>query len=86
MPIGEIAGELLGGVFRILGHFLIEIVLEVLIKGLGYLICRPFSKSISPDGILVIVVGLLAWAAIGVGILITFSHFHSMETGVGINA
>lgn len=62
MPIGEIAGEILGGVLRVIGRALAEVVFEVLIKGLGYLICRPFSRSLNPDGVLVTVVGLIAWA------------------------
>jgi hypothetical protein len=64
MPLGEIAGELIGGTLRFIGQFFAEIVLEITIKGLGYLVCRAFSRSIDPDGILVLVVGVLVWAAI----------------------
>ncbi|MES9991954.1 MAG: hypothetical protein ABW098_08375 [Candidatus Thiodiazotropha sp.] len=64
MPLGEIAGGLIGGTLRLIGQFFAEVVLEIAIKGLGYLLCRKFSRSIDPDGILVLVVGVLAWAAI----------------------
>jgi hypothetical protein len=64
VPIGEIAGELFGGALRIIGRVLAEVVFEVCIKGIGYLICRPFSRSVNPDGLLVTVVGLAAWVLI----------------------
>ncbi|MBM9614516.1 hypothetical protein JWJ90_09455 [Desulfobulbus rhabdoformis] len=64
MPLGEIAGELVGGTLRFIGRFFAEIFLRIAIKGLGYLVCRAFSKSIDPDGVLVFVVGILAWAVI----------------------
>jgi hypothetical protein len=64
MPIGEIAGEVFGGALRIIGRVFAEVVFEICIKGLGYLICRPFSRSVNPDGVLVAVVGLAAWASI----------------------
>ena len=64
MPLGEIAGEIFGGALRIIGWVLVEVVFEVCIKGLGYLICRPFSRSVNPDGMLVVVVGVAVWALI----------------------
>lgn len=64
MPIGEIAGELFGGALRIIGRVLAEVFFEICIKGIGYLICRPFSRSVNPDGLLVTVVGLAAWVLI----------------------
>ncbi len=64
MPLGEIAGEIFGGALRIIGWVLVEVVFEVCIKGLGYLICRPFSRSLNPDGMLVVVVGVAVWALI----------------------
>ncbi|MGB2254097.1 MAG: hypothetical protein ACPH56_03650 [Spongiibacter marinus] len=64
MPIAEVTGELLGGLLRLLGNFFIEIVLEVLVKGLGYFVCRLFSKSVDPDGFVVAIVGVLAWVVI----------------------
>lgn len=64
MPIGEIAGEVLGGALRVIGRILVEVVFEICIKGLGYLVCRPFSRSVNFDGVLVAVVGLVTWAII----------------------
>ena len=75
MPVAEVAGELLGGLFRLLGSFFIEIVLEVLVKGLGYSVCRIFSKSVDPDGFLVVIVGVFAWIVIGVLIYLGYEYF-----------
>ena len=50
MPIGEIAEELFGGALRIIGRVLAEVVFEICIKGIGYLFCRPFSRSGKHDG------------------------------------
>ena len=64
MP-GEIIGEVAGGVLRFIGHILLEGVFEFLIKGVGYLICRPFKRNVDPDGGVVILAGLVFWGAVG---------------------
>lgn len=64
MPVGEIAGEILGGILRLLGYFLAETVFEVLIKGAGYFICRLFCKRVNPDGIPAVFVGMLFWCLV----------------------
>lgn len=71
MPIAEIAGDLLAVIGRFVGRVFVEIVIEILIKGCGYLICRPFNKNIDPDGWVVTVVGLGIWALVG-GVVYTF--------------
>lgn len=63
--IGEIIVEVAGGVLRFIGYVLLEGVFEVLIKGVGYLICRPFKRNVDPDGALVVVAGLVFWAVVG---------------------
>ena len=64
MP-GEIIGEVAGGVLRFIGRMLLEGIFELLIKGVGYLICRPFKRTVDPDSGLVVVVGLVFWVAMG---------------------
>ena len=78
MPIGEIAGELLGGVFKVIGRAIAEVIIEIFIKGIGYLICRPFSRSVNPDGLLVVSVGVFFWVIIFVSLYIAyeFISFH----------
>jgi hypothetical protein len=67
--IGDIVGEVAGGVLKFIGRIIAEVVLEFLIKGVGYMLCRPFSrKELDPDGGLVAFVGLAFWIAVGVGI------------------
>lgn len=65
MPLGEIVGEIVGGLFRFIARLFVEIVLEILIKGPGYIICRQFSKNVNPDGLAVVFVGFIFWVAIG---------------------
>lgn len=75
MPIGDIAGELLGGVLRVIGNIVLEIVLEILIRGPGYLLCRIFKKDVNPEGGWVTVVGLAFWIFVSVGGFYTYSYF-----------
>ncbi|MET1254867.1 hypothetical protein [Aliikangiella maris] len=65
MPVGEVAGELLSGLFRLIGRFFVEIIFEILTKSTGYAICQIFSKRVDPDGVLVVVVGLSFLSLIG---------------------
>ena len=75
MPIGDVAGEFLGGVLRVIGNIVLEVVLEILIRGPGYLICRVFKQDINPEGGWVIVVGLAFWVFVVVSGFYTYSYF-----------
>jgi hypothetical protein len=66
MPIGEIAGELLGGAVRFLGSIVVELVLEVAIRGPGYFICRLFDEDVDPESSWVILAGVIFWILIGI--------------------
>ena len=69
----EIFEGLFGAIFKFIGRIFVEFIFEILVKGLGYLICRPFNKNIDPDGLTVAIVGLLVWGClVGGGI-----HFFS---------
>lgn len=63
MPIDELGSGFLAAVFRFLGWIFVDVIIEILIKGLGYLICRPFKK-VDIDSFIAVIVGLLAWAAL----------------------
>ncbi len=67
MPLGELAGGLITGAVRLIAHFFLEIVIEILVRGPGYLICRVVKRDIDPDGGGVAVVGLLFWVALFFG-------------------
>ena len=75
MPAGELASGLFGGVFRIFGWFFIEFILEILIKGLGFIICRIFSKKVDPDGVLVAFVGLALWVLLSFVFFFIYDYF-----------
>lgn len=73
--------DVVEGVFRILGRFIgqvfIEIILELLIKGPGYFIARTFKKC-DPDGVIVVVTGILFWVVVSLGV---YSIYSSIEGG-----
>ena len=50
-----------------MGQILLEAILEVLVKGTGYFICRQFNRDIDPDGFVVIAVGMLVVVAFALG-------------------
>ena len=66
--IEEVAGGVFKVVVRILGHILLEVIFELIVKGPGYLICKLFTKrDLDPDGFVVVLTGFLFWLVIGVG-------------------
>lgn len=68
MPIGEIAGEVVGGIARLVGHILVEFVFEIMVRGLGYVVWRRVSPHTNPDGLPSVLVGILIWiAVVGLG-------------------
>lgn len=60
MPVDSIVEGFLGGILRIILWVAVEIIFEILIKGLGYIICRPFKKRAVDDGLCAFV-GIAAW-------------------------
>jgi hypothetical protein len=69
MPLGDIAGEALGGVFRFVARIVFEIVVEWLLYRTGALILRLIRPRHEPGEAAAIVTGLLFWiamAALGV--------------------
>ncbi len=66
MPIGDIAGEFLGGALRVLGNFVLEVVLEILVRGPGYRICRVFKQEVNADSGWVAAAGVAFWIVISV--------------------
>lgn len=51
------------GIFIFLGHILIEVVFELMLKGPGYLIVRMYTpkQKVNFDGAAVIIWGVLFW-------------------------
>ncbi|MBB3922808.1 MULTISPECIES: hypothetical protein [Xanthomonas] len=67
MPLGEIAGEALGGIVRVVGRILFEVFFELTIQGTGYILVRTVRPEAEPDDTICTVVGLLFWVVVGVG-------------------
>lgn len=61
MPIGEIAGEALGGIARFVGRILFEIVFEFIIQGTGSALLRLFRPRSEPSDTACALVGILFW-------------------------
>lgn len=68
MPVEELASGLLRIIGRFIAYMLIDLVLEILVKGLGYIIIRVLSfskeKEINPDDFKVVLAGVVFWALI----------------------
>ena len=64
MPLEELAGGFLGGLFRLAGYFFIEIVFELLLKRTGYLIRRIFSRNVNSDSVGTVLVGVAFWVLV----------------------
>ncbi len=74
MPIGDIAGEALGGIFRFIGRILFEMVFEVVIRGTGYALVRLFRPQADPSDTACAVVGLSVWVGAAVGGFWLYRH------------
>ena len=69
MPLGDLASGLFGFIGRMLGHLVIDLLLEIAIKGPGYLLARSMrrrgSGPVDPDGWLVGLLGIGFWIIVG---------------------
>ena len=72
MPLGDIAA----GLFEIIAKIVGEFLLEIIVKGPGYVIVRlfttPKSSEIELDDVLVLAVGIAFWVLIGGGAFFTY--------------
>ncbi len=57
----ETIAESLSAVARFVVRILFEVLIELLCKGLGYRIWKPFKPAINPDGALVVLTGIAFW-------------------------
>ena len=63
MPLGDIAGEALDGVFRVIARIVFEIVVEWLLRGTGALILRVLRPRHVPGEVAAALTGLVFWVA-----------------------
>ena len=66
MPLDDLAGGVIAVVGRFFASLFSDVILEVLIRGVGYAVCRVFSRRVDPEGFTVVVVGLSIWLIVGV--------------------
>ncbi len=78
MAIDDLATDFLSGALKALGKFFGNFVVEILIKGLGYLLCRPFSRNIDPESSTVGFVGVLAWLMIFLTLYYAYDYLSAM--------
>lgn len=64
MPLVEIASECLGGILRFVGHMLLDVVVKLMIRGPGYLLCKPFKRDVDPEDGIVVFVGIAFWVIV----------------------
>jgi len=76
VPVEELTGGLLSGALRLIWWLLSDLLLEVLIKGTGYLVLRWLRPGSKPSESAATVAGLCAWAVLG-GIGFWLWHAHA---------
>lgn len=81
MAIDELGFGLLAAIGRFIAWIFVDILMEILIKGLGYLLCKPF-KTVDFDGITSFWVGLIGWLVIAA---IGFAVWSSLSKQIGID-
>ena len=64
MPLDDIAGEALGGVFRFIARLVFEIVVEVILRGTGAMILRLLRPKHEPGETAATLAGLAFWGAV----------------------
>ena len=67
MPLGEIAGEALGGIFRVIGRVLIEVFFELILQGTGYFLLKLVRPKHEPSDAACAIAGILFWLVMAVG-------------------
>lgn len=67
-------GEVLGGAIRLVGRILIEVVIEGLCHGTGWVVLKPFHRRKDPHETLCTVVGLIVWAGLALAAYATYRY------------
>ncbi|MHA2936757.1 hypothetical protein ACXJY6_00520 [Vibrio sp. RC27] len=60
----DIVGELFLGLAKFIIRIFSEVVIEIFIKGLGYLACKPFKKNATITDNTIVLVGFALWIGI----------------------
>jgi len=68
MIIDTAFGSAFGLIVRVIGWILLEVFFDILLRGLGFILCRPF-KPVSYRDKVCILVGSIAWAVVVIGLV-----------------
>ncbi len=78
MPLGELAAGFIEVLFRFLGYFFLEVFLEIIVKGPGYIIAahvfRIKHARENIDSLTVLLCGILFWLVLA-GLAFLVYHF-----------
>mgnify|MGYP006965305083 CR=1 FL=1 len=85
-PERESVEEVIGGVFRFLGRFIVEVifttVFEIMFQFPGSIICKAFTKEgKKPNGFLVVITSILFWL-----LVVALGYFAYLTLSSGPNA
>ncbi|RRN78929.1 MULTISPECIES: hypothetical protein [Pseudoxanthomonas] len=72
----EAIGGLLGWTVRVVGYVLVDVVLEILVKGLGYALLRGLGVRTHPESAWCAVVGLAFWFLCMAAAVAIWRHTH----------
>ncbi|RYV01229.1 hypothetical protein SOPP22_12535 [Shewanella sp. OPT22] len=73
----DVIFEALASTFKFVFRFLVETIVEVLIKGAGYLVVRPFTKKVNSDSFLVVLTGITFWVLLFVSSIYGFRYWEA---------
>lgn len=73
MPIDDLAAEAIGGTLRFVGRIISEVILEILIRGPGFRVCRACGYQGDIDGFLPAFAGVMFWASLVAGAYLLLS-------------
>jgi hypothetical protein len=61
-------------VLRFLARVFVEIFVDLLVKGPGYLICRVVGKDVDPDGVQALLAGFGFWVVTGATLYAAYGY------------
>lgn len=67
MPVGDLVGEVLGGMVRVAGRLVFEVVVELFFAGTGHVLIRSVRPKAARGEVACGVVGIVFWAIVGLG-------------------
>jgi hypothetical protein len=59
--LGELGGHLLGGILRLVGYVLVELVLEIMVRGPGHALLRALGVDTRQQALASLLAGLVFW-------------------------